>query len=583
MEEINTPSPIPQKKTVSTRILWIGVVILVVSSGGYLVQKMKGVSESSLFQETDSEAEESSVVTQSTLGIQATGTIADLTATYPYIYSAAMMDESLQRCPIKDTDSARVGIDNETYRRLIFTLLPNNPKETVFLCPAIQSLQVLDIEGDGREEILGFVHIENDVQATSTTLMLWRYNMSRVAPFRMNDPDAVLFRRESLFSFEIYDTDTHSIQSPCKLMDVLPEKIGVQCADSTGDYHYTLRMQDGAYVQESQPPVVFKGAAGWREFSNERWGVRFQYPPDIQISEETYKDPEERIVSILQAKRNGKSVFEILDVVPNEHMGARDDVLLRLADGTYLTRESMRLSKQSLQYRSGVFYFKAGSSTVLAHGMYRPYRETFGPYLLFSSLTDERALREVDQIFASLRLVATSSSATSAPVPVPENLISLGNHVTVKVPGFLQEQEVSEYTLQQTPTALERKSFKIYDVPSGVWVYTHLSMRVHPFGSVGTTSNIWNGAYDAVKDTCVSSERGRSAPEDMGGYRVCSYGYGDAGEITRGYYILDPKREYILTLSFDNSMNAGRFSGKYLTDADIEAIIASVRFTPNGM
>jgi len=512
-----------------------------------------------------------------TNGTQAIGTIASVSARYPY---KPLSTE--ERCLETDMDMSKY-VDIESYTRMKQTLLPANPKEVVYGCPTIQSLYILDIERDGNEEILGFVHYPNIGvrSATSTALMLWRYVMSSV----LQPPSGpvpiwkqgVSFHKEQIFQFDIYDTDDLPTASPCKLGDISGEKIVVRCTDSTDEYTYILNKQgDGTYARDmASEVVVHSHVAGWNNFQNERWGLSFNYPLDVQISEQTYQDGTST-VSILQATRNGKTLFDILDMASNEYMSSSGDVFLKLSDSSYLTRETRRLSQERLRWKGGVFYFQADIPTYGEH-----YKKTFGNYLLFSELRDEKKLKEVDNIFASLKPAAISAEQKTTIVPVPNNTLRLGSIASIEIPGFLLEQSQSNPDHQNSLVILNQSKFRVRQIPSEVYNDYYFSVTVYPFGSVGTTSNMWNGKYDAVNDSCEYSEYvdwRMSVPKEIGRYRVCPFGYGDGGSVIAGYHVIDPLKKYITTIFFSGEAQAERFGWTFPTEQEREVILKSFRF-----
>ena len=60
--------------------------------------------------------------------------------------------------------------------------------------------------------------------------------------------------------------------------------------------------------------------------------------------------------------------------------------------------------------------------------------------------------------------------------------------------------------------------------------------------------------------------------------QVCGFGYGDAGFGYWGYYILDPNRKYILSISHW-SENMEDFEPSEILYPNVKTIVKSVKFT----
>lgn len=502
-------------------------------------------------------------------GTMATGTIAAITEAYDYYNDV----RGEKRC-IETNSDIGPEIDMEIYLRLKQALLPSNPKQGLYGCPTIQDFRVVDVNNDGNEEVLGFVYDPGweTIRTKSVTLMHWRYVMATRYGLGDREGYSVNFVAEPLFNFAIYDTDVDNKTSVCSVDDVSFNKISIRCSDSTGSYTYVLSENNGEYVLDPKSnAVIFNDDYNWKMFDNERWGLSFKYPADVVVSDGVYQYGSST-VPVISGKRNGKTLFNIVETSPNEYMDTKGDVFIRLADGTYLVRETRRLSKERLGYIDGVTYFQADRPV---YG--EIYTKTFGNHVLFSPLNDEASLREVDMIFASLRL-GTKTAETKDIIPVPNNIIAVSDIASMEIFGFLIDKTKTDNFSREDNKIFE-KSFKVLNVPSEIFNHVNIDVKLYKFGSVGTKDvMLWTGAYDAVNDICIASDEENKSPEEFGLYKTCRYGYGDAGMLSVGYYILDPERKYIANIYLNSSYRGDRFYSNTSGAKYLETVVKSFRF-----
>jgi hypothetical protein len=193
-------------------------------------------------------------------------------------------------------------------------------------------------------------------------------------------------------------------------------------------------------------------------------------------------------------------------------------------------------------------------------------------YVLFTPVITENNLKEIDNIFASIKYADAPAIKDNDTVVVQSTPISLLDIVSLQVPGHVVESQPNE----KTSGAIEEKDLEITFIDSPIYQSSSLNLKLLPFGSVGGTNAVGGGGYNSEKNVCFGFEPDDfSPPEKIGQNLVCSFAYGDGGFSSQGYYILDPKHKYILAITQD-----GGFTDSYETFyLDMKPLVESVHFT----
>jgi hypothetical protein len=264
---------------------------------------------------------------------------------------------------------------------------------------------------------------------------------------------------------------------------------------------------------------------------------------------------------------------------PNQGGGiitlAQRTVFLKLSDGTYLSRNWLGGESNSQDF--GVFYDRANAYRENNAGSIGESNDQTNvnkgrSYVLFTPVTSENNLKEIDNIFASIKYLKTPAIKDGETVILKNNLISFANSVTLQVPGNVTER----WPTDKNSTALHEEDLEINFIGSPIYQSASLNLQLLPFGSVGGTNAVGGGGYDVTKNGCYDYEKENiTAPQKIGANQVCTFGYGDAGFSSQGYYILDPSRKYILAVTQNSDYDSYGYETIYL---DLKAVVESVKF-----
>ncbi len=477
-------------------------------------------------------------------------------------------DESEQNpVALNNTGSS---VDHATYLQLQDLM-----GKTEFSKPEIveNTLRFFDIDGDGDQDVLGFLKL-TPYQDANYRFSTWLRDGTEFDYYTDSYNDFTLI--EKLDGVEL-----------CSFYDLAIGRVTLDCSDSEQEYFTTLRYQKdgiGYYRDVDAHVVLFNNNANWPEYSSKKGGISFNYPPDVQVIEKTYEIYND-FITIVTAKRNNQTLFEI--ETAREHINAsggrlpglaRRMVFLRLSDGTYLSR--YWLGGESNSQELGVFYYRTepyevnnvggaifASSTLINVDKGRNYA-------LYSPLTSENNLKEIDNIFASIKYIETPAIKDAETITTQTNSISLSNIVTLQVPGNVIEHQPKE----KEPNDIVAEFLDITFINSQIYQPSQLLLKLISFGSVGEVNVMGGGGYDANKNGCYNYEKENiSAPQKIGINHVCKFGYSEGGFSSQGYYILDPNRKYILIIEYGTMLNEDYYPD--IINIDLEPIVESVKFT----
>jgi hypothetical protein len=432
------------------------------------------------------------------------------------------------------------------------------------------SLCSFDIDSDGDQDVLGFLKLTFDYDS-NYLFSTWHRTQTGFD-----------YYEDSYYDFRLSEKNDHGLT--CSIADLAVGSITLSCAGLGGqEYLVTLRYQKigvGYYRDVDAHVITFHNDNNWPEYISKKGGIRFNYSPDIQISEKTYEIYED-LITIITGKRNNQTLFEIKTVPQKDDWGggviglAQKTIFIKLSDGTYLSRNW--LGGKSDSQESGIFYDRANAYVENNSGAIGETNDAANiskgrRYTIFSAVTMENGLRETDNIFASIKYVETPAIRDEGTIVLQNKTISLANFVTLQVPGQVTERQSTE----NGPGTIEGKDLEITFIVSPIYQPSSLNLELHPFGSIGDTNAIGGGGYDADKNRCFGFEKDDlTAPEKIGENYVCRFGYGDAGFSSQGYYVLDPTRKYILNITQE-----GMYDPFYETlDPKMEDIVKSVHFS----
>ena len=132
---------------------------------------------------------------------------------------------------------------------------------------------------------------------------------------------------------------------------------------------------------------------------------------------------------------------------------------------------------------------------------------------------------------------------------------------------------IKEVATQADSSVIISKQMELSFIDSPVYQPVYLSVSLHYYGSIGDTNYLGGGKYDAKTEKCLNFENNISEPQIIGNNLTCKFSFGDAGFSTAGYYIIDPSKKYILSVS-ENS----NYSQNENFQVSLEDIVKSVHF-----
>jgi len=453
-------------------------------------------------------------------------------------------------------------VDHATYLQIQDLMQKIDPSEEVIE----NGLRAFDIDGDGDLDVLGFLKLTppNRDYLFST----WHRNETGFD-----------YYKNGYYSFELIE----KYDGLCSIYDLAIDRVTLSCIKSGQEYLTTLRYQKkgvGYYRDVDAHVITFNNSAGWFKYVSRKGGIEFNYPPDVQISEKTYAIYDD-LITLITVQHDNRTLFEI-KTVPDEDNGgggiidlAQKAVFLKLSDGTYLSRNWMGGGSNSEEL--GVFYERASAYKENSAGDISASNDQMNinknrSYVLFTPLTSEDNLKEIDNIFASIKYVETSATKDAEIIALKSNSISFPNIVTLQIPGYVTERPFST----SNPKIVAGKNLEIIFITSQIYQPSSLGIELYPFGSMGEINAIGGGGYNFEKNGCFSFEKDVvTLPEKIGVNQVCRFGFADTVFSSQGYYILDPNRKYILVIT-----QSSGYSGSYETlGPNLKSIVESVRFS----
>jgi hypothetical protein len=454
-------------------------------------------------------------------------------------------------------------VDHATYLQIQGLM-----QQTPFSKPEVieSSLRSFDIDRDGDQDVLGFLKLT------------FSYDSDYVFSTWYNNGTYFDYYEDGYDYFRLSEKYEGGLS--CSIYDLAVAQITLSCDKSGQKYLTTLRYQKngtGYYRDVDAHVVTSNDNANWLEYISKKGGINFDYPPDVQISEKTYEIYSD-LITIITAKHNGQILFEIKTVPEEPNQGgstimlAQKIVFLKLSDGTYLSRNWMEGSDlKSVFYNKANAYRENNVGSVGASNDQTNINKNRS-YVLFTPITSENDLKEIDNIFASIKYIEIPATKDAETIVPKNNSVLLSNLVMLQVSGNITEQQTTE----KNPLAVGEKDIKITFIDSLIYQPALLNIELLPFGSVGGRNVIGGGGYDISKNGCYGYEKDVfTALEKVGANQVCRFGYGDAGISVQGYYVLDPSRKYILVITQDSSFSDFDYETIH---PNLKAVVESVQF-----
>ena len=452
-------------------------------------------------------------------------------------------------------------VDDATYLELQELML-----KTPFSQPEVieDSLRSYDIDGDGDDDVIGFLNLTFSPDSSVYKLATWH-----------RDGGAYIYYDDAYYDYR-FSGDTS-----CTIDRLALKSVTLACFASERGYLTTLRYQDsggGYYRDVDAHAVTFHSEDGWREYVSKKGGIQFSYPPDVNISEKTY-DVFGELITVIVAVSDTKTLFEIHSVpFAGEEGGGvididSDKVFIKLADGHYLSRDRAmpRSERNGTTYDKTIVHRYNNVGSIF--DSFERIDEKNRKYILYAPHTSESVLKEIDNIFASIKYLDAPATRDRDTISLKVNPISLASAATLSISGNITEKPAPA----NTSNALVLRDMELTYIDSLVYQPANLKLGLYSFGSIGGTPKLGGGGYDAEKAACYSYDEDKvTAPEKVGENDVCRFGWGDGGYAVHGYYVLDPNRKYIVSIT-ENIESSALFESAL--SPDVKAIAESVRFS----
>lgn len=462
------------------------------------------------------------------------------------------------------------SVDHDTY------LTIQEVMNTKYRKPAVieDSLRYFDIDNDGDKDIVGFLRFEESYRLFRT----W-YNTPSGFEYYENYSDG--FRLT-----DIYDKDLS-----CSVDDIVVKRVTLRCLRQEQEYTTTLAYQKndiGYYRDIEVDALVYKDKIDWGHYVSKRGGIDFKHPSDIEITEETY-DEYGRLKTIIVGRRGNGVLFEIESVPDKEDFGggilSLSDfmIFLKLSDGSYIARGWMvkDLTNTLTMKPKGAFYHVVRSQkNMYDENMVEVYDganfRIGRKYTLYSPLTEEKDMKEIDAIFSSIQY-RESVVGDDVVIPFKNNQFSFANLFTLQIPG-----NVIAHTPEiKHPNILNSQDFEIKRINAHMYSSTTLELSLLHFDSYDVRGHQSGGGYDAESNSCYSlGVAGTTTLKTIGIYSVCEHGSGGDDVSSHGYFIIDPNHRFIIDISETlYAIRTGSFFDFYKTSSfNLEDIIKSIKF-----
>lgn len=457
-------------------------------------------------------------------------------------------------------------VDHNTYiqiQSLMFKTDFDNPEVIE------NSLRYFDIDKDGDKDVVGILKyslpfLNNSVYIFAT----WFRNGSEYK-----------YYQDSYYNFRF--GGKYYRDRMCSIADLAVKRVTIDCIEKGEKKSFTLRYQEngvGYYRDIDAYAVTFKKSNNWQEYISKNGGIQFNHPSNVNISEKTYRVDND-LITVIKGERNDKTLLEISssmlnnkNAFGNEIGNGQNVVFLKLTDGSYLLRNWMGVGPEI--YESGIFYRKVNAYSKNNSGSIRSSQnpeniENNRVYTLFAPIMSENNLKEIDNIFASIKYVDVASNQDEKTVPLKSNNLSLLNIATLQLPGNISEKS----TPINQSNIIDSKDIEVSFINSLIYRPTNLILKLYRFGLVGTINIVGGGGVYPEKNSCFDFNGNIiTSLQKIEAYQVCKFGSG--GE--DGYYVLDPNKKYILSIAQKYVYGGEPY---IMFNLDLDAIVKSVRFS----
>jgi len=447
------------------------------------------------------------------------------------------------------------------------------------------SLKRYDVDGDGREDVIGFIRRGNK-QGTSWRFVTW-----------FNKQNGYYFYDDGYWDFSFFvpneEKDKVKYDVPCDVIVLEIGKITLDCNRGNGSKNISLHYSPkgkGYYTDPEESIHKFTPHSDWQKFTSKTAGVEFQYPDSLTVVENFYKirDKDVDFIEIKNGEKLALVIYAYKDE-PNDSGGilpmTSKNTFLQNLDGQNFVRQ-----KFSTDDSSNFVYYQAKLKEKNNKGsIFNAYNQTFGAFginYVFYSFANDDEIKQVDDIMASTKFFPAVRSGVDykkvEDMPKEEFKIKT---VSWKLPGVVTKHKYKTgMGVNNGETVIGSKDLDVRLIDSAFFYPTHIIVKLLPYKDFKFQNPYGDDGFDAKKNKCyyekyvtnTKREVVYEKPKNIDGKSVCVFGSGDAGYFIESSYVLGPDKKYILLISQTND-GEGSLIDNILT-LDLTKVIETVKF-----
>ncbi len=424
------------------------------------------------------------------------------------------------------------------------------------------SLREYDMNNDKQLDIVGFLR-KKDKYGTSWRFTTWFKEKEKYRFY--NDGYQSLY-----FTTNKEEEKEREIDTPCEIIDLAINKITLNCQKGGGSPTTILYYQpngEGYYTNPNDQLYNFIKKPNLKTFDSKIAGIEFQYPKNLTITENTYKLKNEKF-NLIEIKNNNKIILTIYS-----HPGkinesgavidsSGDNIFLKNLDGIFFTREKYFKDNDNFDY----IYHQAIINKRNNEGsIFNSRKENFtifGKEYIFYASTDKKQINEIDNIIASTKFFQSINNNNYKTVSTTPNKKFEMKNVLWKLPGIVTTHiPENKNFIKNNDKAIMLKDFDVKLINSSFFYPAHIIVKLLPYKSIKFLNLYADTGFDAEKNKCYhvkytnknKQQKIYEKPQTINGNQVCISGTGDAGFFIETYYIMDPNKKHILSISQTNS------------------------------
>lgn len=435
------------------------------------------------------------------------------------------------------------------------------------------SLRRYDMDNDGQKDVVGFIK-GKDEYGTSWRFMTWFNRQDKY--YLYNDG-----YQDLSFSLSKNEKKRSNYDVPCEIVDLAVKKITLNCQKGGGSEKLILHYQPngvGYFVDPEESLYKFVPQQDWKKFSSKTAGLEFQYPANFKVVENLYKIDKKKI-DFIEVKDNDKLILVacVSPGVKNEGGGvlgmSQNNVFLQDLNGEYFVRQRYLEDNGNSSFIYYQAEFKQKNNEDSLFNAYNQDFVMFGKKYLFRAFTDDDRIKEVDNIISSTKFFPASEDNNYNKVKDVPNQKFQMEGVSWELPGVITNHKPeNEMVVESNNKAIASKDLDVKLINSDFFYPAHIIVKLLPYQSIDFENPYGDDGFDANRNKCYhekyvnkdKTQRVYENPELIGDNEACLFGTGDAGWFVESYYIIDPSKKYILSISQSND-GEGVFIDNILT------------------